>query len=353
MVIAVGFLLRRAVYSRVFAPKDPDNLPEETPAEAEDPDTGDRGGPSDVLTEEQLALLKPNELGKVPIIMYHAIGDTEGEWQRSRANFRADLQRFYDLGYSLIPLNDYLTGQISAPAGRAPLVLTFDDATAGQFTMIESEADGKWIPDPDSAVGMLLEFEKSHPEFGHAATFFIDFPAPFGDAKRVKENLAFLVENGMEIGNHTYNHRNLQSASPDLVVQEIGSLANKVWELCGYEPLSLALPYGGYPKSEDGLASGEWEGRTYANLGVLLVGAEPAPSPFSSKFSPLAIPRIRGSQEELDKWLGNFERYPEGRFVSDGQASKVTIREGEEGNLDPTRIEGLEVVTYTLSPTNR
>lgn len=357
MLVAVGFLLYKAGYERFFGPTNPGNPHENEPVEAGDPDKGDMGGqpevPDEDLTEEQLALFRPNELGKIPIIMYHAIGDTEGEWQRSRDNFRADLQRFYDLGYSLIPLNDYLRGQISAPAGRAPLILTFDDATAGQFNMIQSETDGEWIPDPDSAVGMLLEFERSHPEFGHAATFFIDFPAPFGDAKRVEENLTFLIENGMEIGNHTYNHKNLQSASTDVVVQEIGSLANKVRELCGYETLSLALPYGGYPKTDDGLASGEWEGQPYTNLGVLLVGAEPAPSPYSSKFSPLAIPRIRGSQEELDKWLGNFERYPETRFVSDGQASTVTIREGEQDKLDPSRIEGLKVVTYDLSPTSK
>ncbi len=390
LVLAVGLLLHKTGYSRFLVPtswiRAPDGESTGEPAGMEDPnggdpsnpshsggpdgpgDSGDTGGdgpngpgnpggedpsaPSGFLLQEELDTLKPNELGKIPIIMYHVIGESEGEWERTRDNFRGDLQRFYDLGYSLIPLIDYLTGDISAPAGRAPLVLTFDDATSGQFSMIES--NGEWIPDPNSAVGMMLEFSESHPEFGHAATFFIDFPAPFGDPDRVEENLTFLVEHGMEIGNHTYNHQNLSSASEDLVTREVGSLANKVREICGYETLSFALPYGGYPNDKAGLASGEWEGHEYTNLGVLLVGAEPAPSPFSSKFSPLAIPRIRGSQDELDKWLGNFERYPEGRFISDGQASTVTIREGEEGNLDPTRTESLEVRTYTpLSPTNR
>lgn len=349
VVLSFGFLLHKAGYSSFFTPKGwlrpqgQERLPEEGPDGAADPLPP---GDEEVLSQAELDRIKPNELGKVPIIMYHAIGDTDADWERSRDSFRNDLKRFYDLGYSLIPLKDYLTGEISAPAGRAPLVLTFDDATSGQFRMIESELDGTWIPDPECAVGMLLEFSEAHAEFGHAATFFVDFPAPFGDTDRVEENLTFLVEHGMEIGNHTYNHRNLESASPEIVAKEIGSLANKVRELCGYEPISLALPYGGYPKSEEGLASGEWEGQGYTNLGVLLVGAEPAPSPYSSKFSPLAIPRIRGSQDELDKWLGNFERYPEGRFISDGQASTVTVREGEEKNLAPTRVGDREVRTY-------
>lgn len=384
LVLVVGFLLHKTGYTRFLIPKGWIHTQGEDPAGLEDPNGGNTGdsslpgtdgpgdggdtggtdgpgnpgssegsdpiGPSNVLSQEELQAIKPNELGKIPIIMYHVIGSTDGEWERSRDNFRNDLQTFYDLGYSLIPLNDYLNGDISAPSGRAPLVLTFDDATSGQFTMIESDIDGRWIPDPDCAVGMLLAFSETHPEFGHAATFFVDFPAPFGDADRVKENLTFLVEHGMEIGNHTYNHQNLDSVSAELVVKEVGSLANKVRELCGYEPLSLALPYGGYPKSEEGLASGEWQGQGYTNLGVLLVGAEPAPSPFSSKFSPLAIPRIRGSQDELDKWLGNFERYPEGRFISDGQASTVTVREGEETQLDPTRTEDREVRIYAPSP---
>ncbi|MGI6643388.1 MAG: polysaccharide deacetylase family protein [Bacillota bacterium] len=313
--------------------------------------------------EDQLALLKPNELGKVMIIMYHDVQEKESEWVRSRENFRKDLERFYELGYSLIPLNSYLSGVINVPAGRAPLILTFDDGTPGQLKTIER--DGVTVPDPDCAVGILMEFSKEHPEFGHAATFYVDYPTPFGDPYRIKENLDFLIENGMEIGNHTYSHRNLQGVSPDVVAEEIGRLANKIKEISRYETKSLALPYGGYPPSKENLGSGQWDGQDYVNLGVLLVGAEAAPSPFSSKFNPMAIPRIRGSSEELDKWLTYFQEYPERRFVSDGQAGVVTIpreddaqpahRQSVEGqsdlphpDLDLARVGDRRVETYRL-----
>lgn len=309
-----------------------------------DPDTE---SPSPAFSDDDLASLKVNELGEVMIIMYHDIQEYDSEWVRSRAGLRADLERFWSLGYSLIPLNDYLTGNINVPAGRAPLVLTFDDGTRGQLSMVEGE--GGMVPDPDCAVGILLAFSREHPEFGHAATFFVNSGNPFGDAARAKENLNFLIENGMEVGNHTRSHENLAYSSPEEVAREIGSLANEIREKCDYEVLSLALPFGGYPKSDENLLSGTWDGQEYVNIGILLVGAEPAPSPFSKEFNPLAIPRIRGSQEELDKWLGEFEKYPDGRFVSDGTSETVTIRDGQEDGLDPDRVGDLAVRSYRLS----
>ncbi|MGE5579287.1 MAG: polysaccharide deacetylase family protein [Bacillota bacterium] len=272
--------------------------------------------------------LKPNELGQVMIIMYHDVQEHDREWVRSRDNLRADLERFYNLGYTLIPLSDYLSGHIQVPEGRTPLVLTFDDGTRGQLTLVEGEAG--LVPDPDCAVGILLEFSKEHPGFGHSATFFVNSGNPFGDAARIAENLGFILEAGMEIGNHTRTHRDLSAASPEEVAKELGSLVNEVRAITGYEVTSLALPFGGYPKSKENLLAGTWNEQAYHNLGVLLVGAEPAPSPFSKQFNPYAIPRIRGSQAELDKWLHEMEKYPERRYVSDGQPDMVTFMDGDE-----------------------
>ena len=52
------------------------------------------------------ALYRPNELGEIPIWMYHNIREPEAIWVRTPENFRADLQRFYDLGYRLVSLTD-------------------------------------------------------------------------------------------------------------------------------------------------------------------------------------------------------------------------------------------------------
>lgn len=296
---------------------------------------------------EELPRYAPNELGKIMIVMYHDIQSEEKEWVRSRDNFRKDLERFYKEGFVLIKLSSYLRGEIDVPAGKTPLILTFDDATPGQFRFVEK--DGKLIPDPGCAVGILLDFYREHPEFGCAATFFIDFPAPFGVPSQVEAKLRFLLENGMEIGNHTYNHRNLRNSPPEQIAEELGKLAAAVKNMCGYEVCSLALPFGAYPQHKEVLASGVWEGVEYRNLGVLLVGAEPAPSPFSKHFKPLAIPRIRGSEEELSKWLGYFQRNPSAKFVSDGDPNTITVIQGEEKNVDPNRTGGRTVIVYNTA----
>lgn len=316
----------QAAPRRPGGPADPSPLePDPTdPNQAVEPsfETSD-GSKQRLLTDKELAELQVNELGGVPIIMYHDIGDYEGYLIRSRDNFRKDLQRFYDLGYCLIPLSDYLTGDIRIPAGKSPLVITFDDGRASQLKLIE--VDGKVVADPDCAVGILLDFSRKHPGFGHSATFFVNYPRMFGTETRAVEYMKFLLDNGMEIGNHTLTHRNLASASPEEVAKEIGGLANKIRDLLDYDTLSLALPYGNYPRSKQFLLSGRYDDRYYRNLGILLAGAEPAPSPYSLKFNPLAVPRINGCDEELDKWLRTLEKYPERRYTSDGQSDTVTI----------------------------
>ncbi|HHY36019.1 MAG TPA: polysaccharide deacetylase family protein [Firmicutes bacterium] len=296
---------------------------------------------------EDLQRCAPNELGKIMIVMYHDIQSEEKEWVRSRDNFRKDLERFYREGFVLIRLSSYLRGEIPVPAGKTPLILTFDDATPGQFRFVER--DGELIPDPNCAVGILLDFSRKHPDFGCAATFFIDFPAPFGVPSQVEAKLRFLLENGMEIGNHTYNHRNLRNSPPEQIAEEIGKLTAAVKNICGYEVCSLALPFGAYPQHKEVLASGVWEGVEYRNLGVLLVGAEPAPSPFSKHFKPLAIPRIRGCEDELSKWLEYFRRNPQARFISDGNADTITIAQDDERNIDRDRTGGKTVIVYSTN----
>jgi hypothetical protein len=74
---------------------------------------------------------------------------------------------------------------------------------------------------------------------------------------------------------------------------------------------------------------------------VLLVGANPAPSPFSNEFDPGAIPRIRTSHAGWDgtedfafsDWMRRFEQNPDTRYVSDGDASTVTVPEGAQADV--------------------
>lgn len=44
----------------------------------------------DGLLEKEILKYKPNELGRVMILMYHKIGEPESVWMRSPENFRQD-----------------------------------------------------------------------------------------------------------------------------------------------------------------------------------------------------------------------------------------------------------------------
>lgn len=112
------------------------------------------------------ASVKANELGEVPVMMYHRLTATpKGEYDRTPADFRAELERLYASGYRPVLARDLVAGTMDVPAGTTPVVLTFDDGTISQYRL---GPDGSVAP--DTAVGILLEFAKGHPDFRPVAT---------------------------------------------------------------------------------------------------------------------------------------------------------------------------------------
>ncbi|MEX2356625.1 MAG: polysaccharide deacetylase family protein [Thermaerobacterales bacterium] len=283
--------------------------------------------------------LEPNEGGQVMVLMYHSIGFPEAKWRRTPSNFRRDLQELYDQGYRLVPLTDYLRGRIDLPRGYSPVILTFDDGTRGQFNYLQME-DGSLTVDPQSAVGILLDFARLHAEFGMAATFFINWPRPFGQPALTRAKLEALRRwQGMEIGNHTDTHVNLARVDAATGRVHLAAAQASVEQILrGYRLESLALPFGAMPHDRSILLSGQAGDVQYQHRGVLLVGAQPAPSPFDRSFNPAAIPRIQADQHELYRWLDYFSRYPERRYVSDGRPGTVLVPEDTADRIDPGRV---------------
>ncbi|MDD4122593.1 MAG: hypothetical protein PHE94_06905, partial [Eubacteriales bacterium] len=95
--------------------------------------------------------LKPNEAGRIMILMYHNIGDEEREWVRTPANFLKDLKVLYEKGYRPVSLTDYVRGNISTEQGMTPVVITFDDGNLNNFEYLENSQTRK-----DSAIGLLM-----------------------------------------------------------------------------------------------------------------------------------------------------------------------------------------------------
>lgn len=291
------------------------------------------------------AEIKANELGKIMVLMYHQIGDSDGAWKRSAENFRKDLDTLYSQGYRLTNLQDVLSNQIRVAPGLTPVVLTFDDSSRGQFNYLIAE-DGSVTIDPDSAVGIILDFNKTHPDMGVAGTFYVN-AGPFGQGQYWQQKLQQLANLGFEIGNHTYSHVKLRTLDQAGVQKELARLQKLVSDVVpGYKVLSLALPNGIGAQDNTWLRSGSFEGTDYVNKAVLLVGAEPAPAPNRIGYDPYKLTRVQASEEELGKWLNYFVDYPQQKYISDGDPNTISYPTTMQDKLNPDTTGALKLNSY-------
>lgn len=306
------------------------------------------------LSEEEYANYNVNELGQIMVLMYHNIGEEESEWVRTPDNFRKDLQYLYDNGYRPISLEDYVNGNINIEAGYTPFVLTVDDGRQNNFNII-GEENGEKIIDPDSFMGILLDFNEKNPDFELRATFFINGGIPFGQEEYVDYKLNFIVDNGMDIGNHTYNHPNLNDLSKEEINYQIGRLNELVYEYVDdYEVNTLALPFGSRPKDSElnkYLNKGEYNGEKYENIAILEVGWDPYRSPFHKDFDPLRIRRVRASKTNVDgvgmyDWLDRFESGQRIRYISDGSPNTIVIPDSYSEILKESLMEDYDIIKY-------
>ena len=196
----------------------------------------------------------PNLAGKVLAIAYRDISEDGGPGSRTPAQLRADLERLLAGGYYPVNLRDVVEGKLSmVPAGKRPVVLTFDDSTAGQLRLQPNGA-----VDPNTAVGILLDFHAAHPaDWPLKATFFVQSSPVgqelgeqiFGSPDLAAVKLKLLVDLGMEIGIQPADQTQLAGLSPDEVQRVIAqSLRQMSGLLPDYKVASIALPEGRLPQ---------------------------------------------------------------------------------------------------------
>lgn len=284
--------------------------------------------------------LPPNEMGRIPVLEYHLLGDRESQWMVERQHFRRQLQLLYDRGYRPVSMQEFVDRKIDLPAGFSPVVFTFDDASPEQFSWIER--NGTREIDPTTAVGIWMDFRKSHPDWRNKAVFCTLNGAAeghnfFGD-KGVRgqktewrhEKVKWLADQGFELCNHTLWHAQL-SKYPDAFVQEQIARGQMGIDsaVAGYKVRTFALPLGVWPKNRPLAWQGSWTdpktGRTlsYKYDVVLEVSGGPARSPHDPAFDPHRTPRVIVYADELEKTLEQLDRSGS-RYVSDGDPSKVT-----------------------------
>lgn len=337
------------------------------------------------LTDEELEQFAPNELGRVPVLEYHVfINDPKQKAQfvNTPDDLRGDLEWLYDNNFYVVPLRDVILNQINAPAGKHPVVLTFDDSTAGQFRYLFDDDDNPMI-DPDSAVGIMEAFYQEHPDFGRGG-FFAVLPTDnfcfswqleeTEDDQRgyCKQKLTFLQDNGYEIGNHTKDHEDLLNVSDDEFVAQLGGAIEAIQALVPDAQADIiAMPFGNYPDLDkhktqrDMLRNGfTYDGRDIKMLGALMVGSNPAESPVSTDWDPVFIARIQAWDDEtkalfpeslgdaasIDDWFSNFEASPELLYTSDGDPNTITIPNdlppSLDGTFDEDKAANKEIVRY-------
>jgi peptidoglycan/xylan/chitin deacetylase (PgdA/CDA1 family) len=339
-----------------------------TPTPSRDPAQASGGA---VLSAEQRRTLAPNELGLVPVLMYHDIIDvpeTGVAYTRTLADFRAELQRLYDSNYYVIPLQDLVAGQLSVPAGKHPVVLTFDDGIANQFRFLIAD-DGSTSIDPTSAVGVLEAFFGEHADFGRGGFFAVppatcfDWTAEGAEPDQrpyCAEKLQWLLDNGYEVGNHTYDHADLLDLDDDTFREKVGAGMTALQDEVAAVPANiLAMPFGNYPDAELHPDQRTWlrEGFTYDGneiqiIAALMVGANPAVSPFSTEWDPLFIARIQAYDGELGstEWLDVLAADPSQLYTSDGDVDTITIPSelppGLAGTFAPENAAGKTVIHY-------
>jgi len=272
----------------------------------------------------------PNELGMVMVLEYHRVLPTEGDYTRSIDNFKKDLQTLYEKGFRLISFNDLMAGRIDVPAGKTPIVFTFDDSVLTQFKYLPS-GNGVTI-DPNCALGLMQSFCKEHKDFGSTALFNV-MPTMFEQDKYDKKKLTYLQENGYDIGNHTLTHPNLTKLPDDKVQAEIAGLQKDVTDLDPKVKMDvLCLPYGAEPQNKALMFDGSSGGTSYHYKWSLLVGSNPFYPMYHYKNPGQIIPRVQVMDYDPSSgtgadgsgyWLRYFDRHPELRFVSDGNTKTV------------------------------
>ncbi len=208
----------------------------------------------------------------VPVLMYHRIippaqaGDSLPGLVVPPTLFAAQMDALAAAGWHTITaaklLQDLAAGVRPAPK---TFVVTFDDGYDDGYTY-------------------ALPVLESH---GFVATYYViagrigNAPGPL--EALTPEHVQALAQAGMEIGNHTYNHVDLATASASVRHYQVFAASAKIQSLVGRAPTTLAYPFGAW----DAAAAAEVKA---AGIGIAFTTVEGAREAWTTRY---ACPRVR------------------------------------------------------------
>ena len=315
------------------------------------------------LDKEKLASDNINELGTVPIMMYHGIVDMKSSeteytggnvdkdgYNRTAEAFREDLEFYYQNGYRMVRLTDYINGNIDVEYGKSPIILTFDDGNKNNLKVTGLDEDGNIIIDENSAVGILESFKEKYPDYNVTATFFVN-GGLFNQPEYNEKILKWLVENGYDVGNHTENHLDIKKSSSVQVNKEIVSVYKQLDEIIPEKYVNIiALPFGSpYNKEHENfryVLNSTYNDTTYETKAALRVGWDAEYSPFDKDFDPTFLKRCRAydnNGKDFDIEMV-FKLLETKRYISDGNISTIVTSEKNSSKISDNVNK--EVITY-------
>ena len=280
-----------------------------------------------------------NPQGRIPVLEYHVIGAAQNSlYSRTLQSYKDDLETAYRLGYRPVTVAQMLDKDFrDVPAGMSPVVLVFDDASPSQFRYLQRGSE--LVIDPTSAVGVLVDFNRRHPDWklrgtfcmlnGGAAghNFFGDAPpkdpAKFDGQRREWrfQKVQWLAKNGFELCDHTVWHAKLNKYSDQVVQEQIARNAMGIDSAVpGYRIRTMALPYGLWPKDRALAWQGSWtdpktgKAHPYNFQAVLEVAGGPARSPYDPAFNAHSISRIEAIGNDIPSQLERLAK-TNSRFV--------------------------------------
>jgi peptidoglycan/xylan/chitin deacetylase (PgdA/CDA1 family) len=299
-------------------------------------------GPDDVEEPDEPAVdpasVDANELGQVPVLMYHQLREGGGSvYDMSPEEFREDLVELFDNGYRPVTTSALVNREFDVPAGTTPVVLTFDDSVRNQAFL---DDDGAFHP--ETSMGILVDVAADYDDVEPVASLYLITSSLFGGTADGPDIVRALHEAGMELGNHTTTHPNLGRLSNSEVQDELSTAVSMIQDIVAEAEVStLSLPLGVFPEDRGLATSGSGSEGDYEHDAVLLVGSNPAPSPWHVDFEPQALPRILthrdpGELQGSAWWLEQLEvGQTHQRYISDGNPETISFPADQADELDP------------------
>ena len=294
-----------------------------------------------------------DELGEVPIMMYHGIHNKKNSdtdytggnvdrdgYQRTAEAFRNDLDFYYENGYRMIRLTDFVDGNIDVELGKSPIILTFDDGLENNIKVTGLDKKGEIIIDPNSAVGILEEYKKKYPDFNVTATFFVN-GGLFQQEEYNEKILKWMVKHGYDIGNHTNTHVDFTKVDAERSKKEVGIVYEILDKIIPGKYVNIvALPFGSpYKYNHDNMQyilNTDYNGKNYKTKAALRVGWKAESSPFDKDFESTFLKRIRAYDNEgveFDIEM-NFKLLEKTKYISDGDKNTIVTSNSNKEKLN-------------------